>query len=128
MTKKEILEFNKKCAKFLNSDVNKGLKRIYIKDMEDKNMIFHNHSVDYDTYEWNGTENIYYIPFDILEFHSNWNWIKEVLDKIASLNEDNFSTKTQHAFENLLDLSVFSSMSTFCIEINQFLIWYEQNK
>lgn len=114
MTQEEILEYNKRCAKFLGSELkNDG-------------------QYDYWTYD--------HLNFDPLkikgsswvsgnfEFHSDWNWIKSVLEKISSLNEDDFSDETQQAFEDLLDLSLFSSKESVCKAINQFLIWYEQNK
>ena len=121
MTHQEIIDYNKMCAEFLGAEIQDVLERIYIDKMKDDEMIFHNLSVTLQTYEWNGTTNIHYIPFDMLQFHLDWNWIKSVLEKISSLNEDDFSVETQQSFEDLLDLSLFSTQETVCESINNFL-------
>lgn len=56
-----------------------------------------------------------------LLFDTDWNWIKSVLEKISSLNEDDFSDETQQAFDELLDLSLFSSKQSVCESINNFI-------
>jgi hypothetical protein len=73
----EIQERNKQIALMLGADVQDTLERIYIDKMIDNELTFHNMSVNLNTYEWNGTTNIHYIPFDMLQFHSDWNWLME---------------------------------------------------
>jgi hypothetical protein len=92
MTQEEIIEFNKRCAKFLgiNSIESQGILYTHIPNV-------HNQQ----------TKLKEGVNYKLLKFHSDWNWIKSVLEKISSLNEDDFSNETQQAFEDLLDLSLF---------------------
>jgi len=94
MTQEEIIDYNKRCAEFLGMDNDAFL---LAKQIEKNTGICH------------------------LKFHSDWNWIKLVLEKISSLNEDDFSVETQQSFENLLDLSLFSTQESVCESINNFL-------
>jgi hypothetical protein len=82
MELQEIQERNKQIALMLGADVQDILERIYIDKMIDAELIFHNVSVSLNSYEWNGTTNIHYIPFDMLQFHSDWNWIMEAVEFI----------------------------------------------
>ena len=93
MTQKEILEFNKLCSEFLKMEFEVHSNTWRYKDL---------------------------ITTELL-FHSDWNWIKSLLEKISSLNEDDFSDETQQAFEDLLDLSLFSSKESVCESINNFI-------
>ena len=83
-----------------------------------------------------GRKNIYYAPFkrDIknkvftptfpennLKFHSDWNWLKLVLEKISYLNKDNFSDETKQALEDLLSLSLFSAKENVYKSIINFI-------
>ena len=85
MTPQEIQERNKQIALMLGAEIQNKLKRIYIDKMIDNEFTFHNMSVDLNTYEWNGTTNIHYIPFDMLQFHSDWNWVMEAVQFIRRL-------------------------------------------
>lgn len=107
MTQEEILQYNKKCAEFLEwyYENNKWLK---LEPLNGGVIAVLKCNSDFD-----------------LKFHSDWNWIKAVLDKISSLNEDDFSDNTAVAFDDLLDLSVFSSKEAVVEAINQFLKWYK---
>jgi hypothetical protein len=90
MTKEELLERNKQIALMLGAEINDTLERIYIDKMLDDELIFHNMSVNLSSYEWSGTRNIHYIPFDMLQFNSDWNWLMEALKFI----EDELKLKT----------------------------------
>lgn len=140
MTQEEILECNKRCAEFLGADVQNVLRRIYIDKMEDTEMIFHNHSVDLNYYEWDGKKNIHYIPFEYLQFHSDWNWIMEVLDEIAKLD---YGWKVTSKYVNIYSHSGDPRGEFDCKHqincpkdvkldtirtINQFLIWYNEQR
>lgn len=103
MIQKEIIEYNKRCAEFLGAEVNDILERIYIDKMKDDEMIFHNHSVTLQTYEWNGTTNIHYIPIVMLEFHSDWNWIMEVVEAIENI-------KYANSDENIYTVYMFNKI------------------
>lgn len=117
MTQEKIVEYNKRCAEFLGAEINNVLERIYIDKMKDDDMMFHNFSVTLQTYEWNGATNIHYIPFDMLQFHSDWNWIMELLLQIQSLPLD------EHT-HTIWNLKFRESKEAVVQAINQFLIWY----
>ena len=112
MKQQEILDYNKRCAEFL------GLKRGWWIHQEKPLTEDKKQWWDIDGKTFLGTT-IYYDKD--LKFYSDWNWIKSVLEKISSLNEDDFSDETQQAFENLLDLSLFSSKESVCESINNFI-------
>ncbi len=121
MTKKEINNFNKICAEFL------GVKfEIHSSTWRYKNLIV--------------TE---------LLFHSDWNWIMEVVEKIKYI-EDNqekffgdeyylihFEIDLLNGVDLFIDKKRIFSQSAFgegqlkeavVQAINQFLIWYNENK
>lgn len=115
MTQQKILEYNKRCAEFL------GVKfEIHSSTWRYKNLIV--------------TE---------LLFHSDWNWIMEVVAAIERLNENRYyvsilesecSIIDKQAAENEENPFMIEPVAT-CLEatskkeavvqaINQFLIWY----
>ena len=110
MNQQEILEYNKRCAEFL------GFKCSINEQYELPKMM---------TFPPKKNSNLCYTAkiccIDDMQFHIDWNWIKSLLEKISSLNEDDFSDKTQQAFEDLLDLSLFSSKESVCESINNFI-------
>ena len=136
MTQKETLQYNKRCAKFLGAEIQDVLERIYIDKMKDDELLFHNISVTLQTYEWNGTTNIHYIPFDMLSFHSDWNWIMEVKNHIIGLGycwfqfpdtiqiNENFTISSKSICKVRFDK--LQEKEAVVEAINQFLIWYEQ--
>lgn len=154
MTQEEILEYNKKCAEFLGAEIQDVLERIYIDKMKDDEMIFHNHSVILQTYEWNGTTNIHYIPFDMLQFHSDWNWIMKVVEAIEKLgyqfditgnevgvNSNTTSVRniatggTMNSYNEIYYPTIisvteeeYSKKEAVVQAINQFLIWYSNEQ
>lgn len=117
MTQEEIIQYNKRCAKFLG----------------------------FDSYEFRGyrmyifTDNNHRTELD-LYYHSDWNWIMEILTKISSLD---FGWKITSKYVNIYSHAgdprgefdcVFK---TNCPEnvildvvktINQFLIWHSNEK
>lgn len=137
MTQQEVLEYNKRCAEFLG----------YINLTPDDK--------DFDFYEkLEGVLGKMLEPKS-MKFHSDWNWIMEVVEAIEKVNftqvpefscftvviKDKRCIIKQHsqfalAFEKLSD-SFHNSNSPFVIRdskkeavvqaINQFLIWYNEN-
>jgi len=85
MTQQEIQERNKQIALMLGAEIQNKLERIYIDKMIDNELTFHNMSANLNSYEWNGTTNIHYISFDMLQFHSDWNWLMEAVEFIEKL-------------------------------------------
>lgn len=127
MTQKEILQYNKRCAKFLGAEINNTLKRIFVDNIKDKELLFHNYSVSLDCYYWNGTKNIHYIPFDMLQFHSDWNWIKEIVEAIVENKSlDECSEDEWYATIGVTTLTITSKKEAVVEAVNQFLIWHEK--
>ena len=115
MTQEEILDYNKLCAEFLGWE--------YAKDRDIWNPNMHH---DYSfTYSIN------------LKFHSDWNWIFEVVEAIEKLG---YYTKNE-CIRNINYFNIYeleNNEATFygtdnskkeaVVEaINQFLIWHKTN-
>ena len=120
MTQQELLEYNKRCAEFLGYTLREN-----------------------DCY--NGDDKLVaklsFLQTADLKFHSDWNWIMEVVEAIEKLTK-----KDGYGYEILITNSlcvieetnkIFDSNQRFYAKtrkeavvgaINQFLIWYEQNK
>lgn len=121
MTQEEILEYNKRCAEFLGSELkNDG-------------------QYDYWTYEHLG-----FNPMKIsgsawisgnFEFHSDWNWIMEVVEAIENrgivvLIGKNTCVIEQTYGKTTIELPSIkkNSKKEAVVEaINQFLIWHSEN-
>lgn len=115
MTQEEILEYNKRCALFCTSEP-EVLKR----DLEKAGTL------------------------ECMEYHSDWNWIMEVKSKICQIKEvDEFDTRYdsvakgfycsispsyKNTFESFYTKVLTNEKEAVIDVINQFLIWYEENK
>jgi hypothetical protein len=140
MTQDEILEYNKKCAEFLGVDINYS-KEVYKDSKSQLRQYIHNKPKS-----------------ESLLFHSDWNWIMEVVEGIEKVkcnftiktqwnefNEQNYTQVTVNkregemsrdrtAIYNSVDVynhhsPTFTSKKEAVIHsINQFLIWYNSNK
>lgn len=129
MTPQETLQFNKKCAEFLGwyYENNKWLK---LESLNDGVIAVLKCNSDFD-----------------LKFHSDWNWIMEVVEAIEKLefrfefafNEiDMYCIKDEERrysysinipdFEDYGKDKHLSKKEAVVQAINQFLIWYEQYK
>jgi hypothetical protein len=128
--KSKILDYNKRCSEFLGAEINGELERIYIDKMEDPEMMFHNLSVTLGTYEWNGTTNVHYIPFDMLEFHEDWNWIIFIVLKIrGTYNPKSHGDTTCSSMKDDIRAHLGRANKEALIKsIDNFLIWYKKNK
>ena len=128
MTQEEILEYNKRCAYFLDWK--------YIEDGD-----IWNPGISY---------NYSFIYTDNLQFHSDWNWIMEVVEAIEKLE---FATKIDHDYcisnhgcdrceidtkqnalfqdedreEPIVFVLTKTKKEAVVQAINQFLIWYKNN-
>ena len=109
MTQEQIIDFNKKCAEFLNLYRNEDVA-IY------KLMAY---------------------TYDSLKFHSDWNWIMEVVDAIQKLADWTLECLNypdgNRDYQMMIPLSGTNIINNDKKEavvqgINQFLIWYTQNK
>jgi hypothetical protein len=122
MTTEEILRYNKRCADLL------GLK-ISIKPED---------GYDYGTWYKPCDIEDEVIPSPVL-YHSDWNWIMEVVEAIEKLKDEQFYTwrvdiylescqiMNSHNFEGNLIHNQTSKKEATVQAINQFLIWYEKS-
>ena len=119
MSQEEILEYNKKCAAFLGWDYNKFMDRWNEEDFQ---------------HEYSNTNSI------DLKFHSDWNWIMEVVEAIEKIDDNFYFVKINTGGCFIHPLNDTRDYKGICYQagktkkeavvqaINQFLIWYEQNK
>ena len=66
-----------------------------------------------------------------LEFHSDWNWLMEVVEKIDGLENslENESNEYFRQFQKILSLSIYTKIETVYNACVEFVKWYnEQNK
>jgi hypothetical protein len=105
MTEEEILQYNKMCAEFLNLHRDEEVA----------------------IYKFNA------YPYDFLKFHSNWDWIMEVVEAIEKKGYeiDIFSNCVEICDtpdENYITEAVGKTKKEAVVQaINQFLIWYNEN-
>lgn len=109
MNKQEILNYNKRCAEFLGAKVT----------------------------DLGGAQKAIYYPIlggshyaHKLKFHSDWNWIMEVVEAIEKIKEVRDVCITTTGCVIFHKEKPFSSHGVYKKEaaiqaINQFLIWYE---
>ena len=119
MTQQEILEYNKRCSEFLWPDAKKEYEsgEIEIKDgIFKKGMLIFGH-------------------FHLMKFHSDWNWIMEVVEAIEKLG---YKFQLGWNITALISLVTNTPAKIAFIEsenrkeavvqaINKFLIWYNEN-
>jgi len=96
MTQEEILQYNQRCAEFLNLH-------------SDEEVVI---------YRYMKSTGICH-----LKFHSDWNWIMEVVEAIVMYYKDKERPQI-----HLLNQPIFTPKEAIVQAINEFLIWYEQNK
>jgi hypothetical protein len=121
MTEEEILEYNKKCANFLYPNAKKEYEEgeISIEDgIFKKGMLVFEH-------------------YHIMKFHSDWNWIMEVVEAIENLGYFVMINKWTSTYtgaekegERIQITTVLGKYKkTNTVQaINEFFIWYNQNK
>jgi hypothetical protein len=127
MTQEEVLEFNKRCAEFLgyiNTTPNDKDFDIY---HNEKGMII-------------GNKIYTMIEPMSAKFHSDWNWIMEVVEKILKDYRTDFYLDFDMPVSDTFTVSIGSdgkyrsdgeskinSKEAVVQAINQFLIWYNEN-
>ena len=114
MTQEEILQYNKRCAEFLDIVTEEP------------------HWVEFNKFMPNSIAMSYGRRHHIeqLQFHSDWNWIMEVILAINMIpNPKNPSDATLQTKRTAVQSILRSANKEAVVKaINQFLIWYEQNK
>ena len=121
MTQEELLEYNKKCAEFL------GLKRGW--------WISQQKPLTDDKKQWCDLDGKTFLDSKVyfdkdLKFHSDWNWIMEVVEAINKTQNPMQGGDTTHSTlkREVQALLGKAAKEAVVQAINQFLIWYEQNK
>ena len=137
MTKTEVLDYNKQCA-----DIIGWLKQYNGQDFIEINS---NKLIEWlpsNIYNRTMTGK-YQFDLELCKFHSDWNWIMKVIEKIKEtitkwdhiytmspeeqkvdyqlFKEDDIANRIEH-------LTMYADKETVVQAIAQFLIWYEQNK
>lgn len=102
MTQEEILQYNKRCAEFLGEE----MTTYFVETQMDL------------------------IGSSELHFHSDWNWIHEVCEFINKTQNPKQGGDTTHSTlkREVQTLLSKSAKEAVVQAINEFLIWYEQNK
>lgn len=141
MTNQEIIDYTKRCIEFV-----KGLK--YVLAHPDSEKLKQLYQVDTSSFTKPMSRELthkinafmfcgeclsYRIKLDdpdIAQFHTNWNWIHEIVDSIKNTTnpkehcDTTFSTLRREIQTHLGR----SNKEAVVNAINNFLIWYEQNK
>ena len=116
MNEKEILEYNKRCAMFLGYKIlSKPYKGAVTVQEGCYNPMFLHDRIE--------GESWYVYP----EFHSDWNWIMEVVEAIEKKAWVNIKGCAVD-ISTIANLNAPTKKEAVVKAINQFLIWYEQNK
>lgn len=120
MTKEWIRNYNKKCAEFL------GWK------YDSKT------SIHFTKGTWIDNKNIGHCAERGLSFHSDWNWIMEVVEAIERLSKvgetymfsiTKFSVRVSHKGNRIVDLPIDDTKKEAVIQaIDQFIDWYNKQK
>lgn len=133
----EILEYNKRCAEFLGWRVKFIEKYPYTLYLQSPKGSLYNTCTGNNEKEcW---ENSQYK----LKFHSDWNWIHELVEKISKsriktqkeMIPNHFSLESHDSimpYNNIvkpIKIALFENNKQAVVQaINQFLIWYDENK
>jgi hypothetical protein len=134
MTQAEILEYNKRCAEFLGYELITPQMRKRPEQWKDNSYWEHKDKANVHTSKKVLGRDGY------LEFHSDWNCIMEVVEAIEKLRylvviQSNFcqiqeiGTK-ENNFKPYIIASIYGNYKKEAVvqAINQFLIWYNENK
>lgn len=109
MTQEEILEYNKLCAEFLGVDIHYSVE-VYKDSKSPLRQYIDNRPKS-----------------EPLLFHSDWNWIMEVVEAIEKKSWVNIKGCAVD-ISTIANLNAPTKKEAVVDAINQFLIWYEQNK
>jgi hypothetical protein len=127
MTQEEFLEFNKRCAEFLGYELITPQMRKRPEEWKDNSYWEHKDKANVHTSKKVLGRDGY------LAFHSDWNLIMEVVEAIEKLNYQ-VDIQNNHCLIQRSDsfdgIRVYAETKKEAVvqAINQFLIWYEQNK
>mgnify|MGYP000858116377 CR=1 len=111
MNNQEILEYNKRCAEFLGWKIVDGI----ITWIPEENEFQHE---------------VGYSAKGFLKFHSDWNWIMEIVEAINKTQNSKQGGDTTHSTlkREVQALLGKAAKEAVVQAINQFLIWYNEQK
>lgn len=125
MNQQETIEYNRRCAELLGKD----------KKGDDVTWTFPsylNGRLWVDEHFFNNDDDYCgrrQTEIHELKFHTDWNWIMEVVEKIESLAKEEKVKNWSRQNKNIFDFKLTESKKEVAIEaINQFLTWYNANK
>lgn len=119
MTQEEILDYNKRCAEFLNAKY----------EPESHRYVFQKQLTDTEYTLRKSTRH----HREQMCFHSDWNWIMEVVEAIEQLENVRVKMLQNSCDIFVIDKDKFitvtktSKQEAVVEAINQFLIWYNEN-
>ena len=130
MTQEEILEYNKKCAEFLGYELITPQMRKRPEQWKGNSYWEHKDKANVHTSKKVLGRDGY------LSFHSDWNWIMEVVESIEKIDNVFVKIHTGGVFihpindtKNYISKQYNSSKKEAVIQaINQFLIWYNNEQ
>jgi signal recognition particle subunit SEC65 len=130
MTQQEILDYNKRCTEFL------GFKCSVNEQYELPKMM---------TFPPKNNSNLCHTAkiccINDMQFHSDWNWIMEVVEAIEKLGYESLTGGSEYYYpekgmryiQSFIkeDINIYqeakTKKETVVQAINQFLIWYNEN-
>lgn len=134
MTQEEILEYNKRCALFLGwKETSEQFKIDWVgcKTKERLDKIDKEANIYIPILEKDG--DVIFPDFSVINFHSDWNWIMEVVEAIEQLENVRVKMLQNSCDIFVIDKDKFitvtktSKQEAVVQAINQFLIWYNEN-
>lgn len=123
MTQEEILEYNKRCAEFLT--INEELKN----ELSAYPLQEYSYLCSYanSAFICDREDNPSNTVWDYCKFHSDWNWIMEVVNAIK-IKIGNPTTVTIACFNGDINKALMTAKKEAVVQaINQFLIWYNKH-
>ena len=139
MTQEETVTYNKRCAEFIKPSWFDKRRKDYpfpfpvVEIVPAENIIGYGHVSEGEVKHFSGTP-------DMMKYHSDWNWIMEVVETIENLpikyvvgiNNNNCDIHNvfikDASFNTYVKNNSLTKKEAVVQAINQFLIWYEQNK
>lgn len=134
MTQEEILDYNKRCALFLGwKETSEQFKIDWVgcKTKERLDKIDKEANIYIPILEKDG--DVIFPDFSVINFHSDWNWIMEVVEAIEQLENVRVKMLQNSCDIFVIDKDKFitvtktSKQEAVVQAINQFLIWYNEN-
>ena len=119
-----IADYNKRCAEFLGYKKDTVDGRDVVRIPNKTWSVWSNRFQDYIEDDWYA---LYEPSFRSLEFHSDWNWIMEVVEAIEKKAWVNIKGCAVD-ISTIVNLNAPTKKEAVVQAIDRFLIWYNENK